>query len=119
MKRSLLLVTSGAFAALLLSGAVVLAADRAGVGNLRNAAPVYVAEPAAPIDAPVALPALELAAAAQPIGSINVIGPVNQITVVSGRQTGAGRQEGAGAREHDDHAEHAERDGTRTREARH
>lgn len=113
MKRSLLLVTSGALAALLLSGAVVLAADRGGALNSRRAAPVFIAEPAAPIDAPVAQPAFELAAAAQPIG------PVNQTAVVSGRQTGAGRQEGAGAREHDDHAEHDERDGTRTREARH
>jgi hypothetical protein len=110
MKRSLLLVTSGALAALLLSGAVVLAADRAGVGNLRNAAPVYVAETAALMDAPLAQPALELAATAQPIGPINVIGPVNQTARASGRQ------EGAGEKEHDDHAG---RDGTRAREVRH
>ena len=119
MKRSLLLVTSGALAALLLSGAVALAADRGGALNSRRAAPVYIAEPAAPVDAPVAQPAFELASAAQPVGPINVIGPVDQTAVVSGRQPGAGRQEGAGAREHDDHAEHAERDGARTREARH
>lgn len=119
MKRSLLLVTSGALAALLLTGAVALAADRAVAINSRSATPVYVTEPLAPVDAPLAQPAFELAAAAQPIGPINVIGPVNQTAVVSGRQTGAGRQEGAGAREHDDQAEHSERDGTRTREVRH
>ena len=110
MKRSLVLITSGALATLMVTGAVALAADRGGALNSRRAVPVYIAEPAAPIDAPVAQPAFELAAAAQPIDPINVIGPVNQIARASGRQ------EGAGEKEHDDHAG---RDGTRAREVRH
>ena len=119
MKRSLLLVTSGALAALMLTGAVALAAGQAVAVNSRSATPVYITEPAAPADAPVVQPAFELAAVAQPIGSNNVIGPVNQTARAPGRQEGGDRHETAGEREHDDHAEHSERDGTRTREARH
>ena len=119
MKRALVLVTSDALAALLLTGAVALAADRGGAVNLRHAAPVYISDPVGPADAPLAQRALETGAAAADTAVALPIGPVGFIGPVSPNGRTVARTKDAGKREHDDHAEQSGRDSTRAREVRH